>query len=156
MKTGETTGQTPAPIYTFVDYDNSFNPSRDNKTYEPSYKARQNQPSWVVSTKTNVEFDIDIVDSAALQEFFKTNEDNLNVETEIIRVWYATPTGTGTVTYPAKKAAFLMNMNPLDGEAGQPMKATGTLSMQDQEWTEGTATITFVQGVPTVSFTPTV
>lgn len=139
------TGTSAVPVWTFVDYDTSFNPSRDNTTYDASYKSRKVQPSWVVASKFSIEFDIDIVDSETLQEWFKTNEDVMNAPTEVIRVWK-----TGSTPYAAKKAAFNMNCNPLDAEAGGPAHATGTLSMTDDGWTVGT--VTFSDGVPT--FTP--
>lgn len=124
-----------SPTWTLVDFDNSFNPARDNTTYDAAYKARKNQPSWVVSSKTTVEVDIDIVDDATLQEWFKTHEDDFNTEVEILRVWK-----TGTSPYDAKKAAFVWNGNPIDGEASAPARVTGTMSMIDDGWTLGTAT----------------
>lgn len=139
------TGTSSVPVWTFVDYDTSFNPSRDNTTYDASYKSRKVQPSWVVASKFSIEFDIDIVDSETLQEWFKTNEDVMNAPTDVIRVWK-----TGSTPYAAKKAAFNMNCNPLDADAGGPAHATGTLTMVDDGWTVGT--VTFSDGVPT--FTP--
>ena len=139
------TGTSAVPVWTFVDYDTSFNPSRDNTTYDASYKSRKVQPSWVVASKFSIEFDIDIVDSETLQEWFKTNEDVMNAPTDVIRVWK-----TGSTPYAAKKAAFNMNCNPLDADAGGPAHATGTLTMVDDGWTVGT--VTFSDGVPT--FTP--
>ena len=128
--------------WTFVDYDSSFNPSKDNTEYSPSYKARQTQPSWVVGTKINVDFDIDIVDSETLQEWFKTNEDVQNAPCEVMRVFK-----TGTSPYKAKKAAFVANIDPIDGDAGSAAHATGKLTMIDDGWTAGT--VTYTTGVPT-------
>lgn len=138
---------TPASTATwvFVDFDTSFNPSKDNTEYSPSYKARKIQPSWVVGSKITVDFDIDIVENAALQNFFKTNEDVMNAPCEIMRVWK-----TGSTPFAAKKAAFSCNINPLDGDAGSAVHATGTMTMTDDGWTVGTAAYT--NGVPT--FTP--
>lgn len=145
IKTGES-GTPAVPTYTLIDYDNSFNPTKDINFYEPTYKARQNQPKWATSVKTSIEFDIDIVESEALQTYFKDNEDILNVETEIVRVW-----AVGTepqAGYAAKKATFVMNQNPIDGEAGSAIHATGTLDMTSDGWTAGT----FKNG----AFTPSV
>ena len=139
------TSDTSTPTWTFVDYDTSFNPSRDNTTYDASYKARKVQPSWVVSSRFTVDFDIDIVESEALQTWFKKHEDDQNTPTDIIRVWK-----TGSSPFAAKKAAFNMNCNPLDADAGGPAHATGTMTMADDGWTNGT--VTFSGTTPT--FTP--
>lgn len=141
------TGSSSSPTWTFVDYDTSFNPARDNTTYDASYKSRKVQPSWVVSSRFTVEFDIDIVEDETLQQWFVTNEDVANAPTDILRVWK-----TGASPFAAKKAAFNCNCNPLDAEAGGPAHATGTMIMVDDGWTNGT--VTFNQGVPT--FTATV
>lgn len=128
--------------WVFVDYDSSFNPSKDNTEYSPSYKARKVQPSWVVGSKVTVDFDIDIVDSATLQSWFKTNEDINNAPCQVLRVFK-----TGSSPYKAKKAAFVANINPIDGDAGSAVHATGTLTMVDDGWTDGT--VTYSQGAPT-------
>ena len=133
--------------WTFVDFDTSFNPTKDNTEYSPSYKARKVQPSWVVGTKISVDFDIDIVESETLQTWFKTNEDVQNSPCEILRVWRA-----GTSPYAAKKAAFICNTNPLDGDAGSAAHATGTMVMVDDGWTSGTVAYDSTTGAPT--FTP--
>lgn len=125
---------TPA-VWTFVDFDTSFNPSKDNTEYSPSYKARKVQPSWIVGTKISVDFDIDIVENATLQEWFKTNEDVMNAPCQIMRVWR-----TGSSPYNAKMANFTCNTNPLDGDAGAQAHATGTMVMIDDGWTIGTVT----------------
>lgn len=139
------TSTTSTPAWTFVDYDTSFNPTRDNTTYDASYKARKVQPSWVVASRFTVDFDIDIVDDETLQDWFVANEDVQNAPTDILRVWK-----TGSSPYAAKKAAFICNCNPLDAEAGGPAHATGTMTMVDDGWTDGT--VTFAGGTPT--FTP--
>ena len=41
-------------------------------------------------------------------------------------------------TYEAKKAAFVMTQNPIDGAAGEAIRATGTLTMTDTAWIHGT------------------
>lgn len=151
IKTGETSGSSPAPIYTYVDYDNAFNPATNMEEYAAKYKARKNQPKYKVTKSISIEFDFDLVEGNALTEWLEANELGLNVPTEIIRV-YPRPSGS-PVEYPALKAGFVMNANMFDGEANAPLRATGTLDMVDDGWTEGTATITVTQGVPTVTFT---
>lgn len=141
------TGTSSSKVWTFVDYDSTFDPSRDNETYEASYKARKTQPKWVTSSTFTIDFEIDIVDGEDLQTYFVNNEDNLNVETELLRVW---PVAVSSGSYPAKFATFSMNMDPLDGGAGEPVKAKGTLDMIDDGWTVGIVTYNG-SGVP--SFT---
>ena len=148
MKYFINTSSTSTPVWTFVDYDSSFDPSRDNDEYEASYKARKTQPKWVTSQSFNIEFDIDIVANETLQAWFIEHEDDTNVPTDILRVW---PIEVSSGTYPAKMAAFNMTENPLDGAAGEPVKATGTMSMIDDGWTVGT--VTYSSGVPV--FAPT-
>lgn len=190
MKTGTST-------FTKVSEDSAFDPSVDLQTYDPTYKDRINQPSYVTGKKTSIEMDVDMLESGAFQDFLLASEDVTNAETEIVRVmmfrpraatWAATTaktvglrvvggtniyectvagttgataptwptTGTvvdGTVTwkyirpatgyptgiggYEAKKAAFNLNLNPLDGSAGEAIKATGTLTMTSDGWTPG-------------------
>lgn len=138
-----------------VSEDSAFDPKTDLSTYEPSYKDRMNQPSFVTGKKTSVEFDIDIVEEQALQEFFMAHEDDVNVPVDLVRVMMFRPVFDATDTtkvigYEAKKAAFSMTQNPLDGSAGEVIKATGTLTMSSDGWTEGTFDI------DTKSFAPAV
>lgn len=135
LKTDET--------FTRVSENSAFDPATDITTYDPSYKDRMNQPSFVTGKKTSVEFDIDIVEQQELQEWFIANEDAVNVPTEIVRVMMFRPVMDTVdpqmiVGYEAKKAAFNMTQNPLDGSAGEVIKTTGTLSMTSDGWTEGT------------------
>lgn len=200
LKTGTST-------FTQVTEDITFDPASDLTTYDPKYKDRVIQPSYVTGKKNTVEFEIDLIEAGVLAEYLRANEDETNVATEIVRVFMAYPcypawiastaytlgdhvvadsklyectaAGTsgataptwpssGTVTdgtvvwtyvgagshyptgtegsYEAKKAAFVMNQNPLDGTAGEALRASGTLTMTDTAWTEGTfapATATF-------------
>jgi hypothetical protein len=125
---------------------NAFDPATDLTTYDPTYKDRVNQPSYVTGKKTTIEMDIDLIAPGDLQEWLLANEDEVNVPTEIVRVLMfkaATAPATG---YVAKKAAFSLTQNPIDGSAGEAAKATGTLKMTSDGWTEGTfdpATATF-------------
>lgn len=131
LKTGEST-------FTRVTEDSTFDPSTDQTTYDPSYKDRRNQPSYVTGQKTTVEFDIDMIEGGTLQSYLEANEHVPNVATELIRVKMYKPATAPAVGYEAHKAAFSMNMNPLDGPAGEALKATGTLSMTSDGWTKGT------------------
>ncbi|MHB1323992.1 MAG: hypothetical protein ACYCXZ_06580 [Coriobacteriia bacterium] len=201
MKTGTS-------VFTRITEDSAFDPASDLQSYDPTYKDRVDQPSYVTGKKTSVDLDIDMLDAGALQDYLLANEDVINAPTEIVRVmmfrpragaWAASTamtvgkrivggtniydcttagtTGTtaptwptsGTVTdgtvvwtyvrsatgyptgtggYEAKKATFNLNMNPLDGSAGEAVKATGTLKMTSAGWTAGSFDPT------TATFTP--
>jgi hypothetical protein len=202
LKTGTST-------YTKVTEDVTFDPSSELNTYDPTYKDRVVQPSYVTGRKNTVEFEIDLIEGGVLHEFLLENEDVANVATEVVRVFEAHPAypewaaetaytlgkrviadgklyecttagtsgataptwpGTGTVadgtgdlvwtyvasasyfaigaegSFEAKKAAFVMTQNPVDGAAGEALRASGTLTMTDEAWTIGTfdpATATF-------------
>ena len=60
--------------------------------------------------------------------------------TTLVWTYVSSSTGyvIGTAGYSAKKAAFNLNQNPLDGASGEAVRATGTLRMTDDGWTEGT------------------
>ena len=131
-----------------VTENNAFNPTTDLTTYDPTYKDRVNQPSYVTGKKTTIEMDIDLIDPGPLQTWLMENEDAVNVPTEIVRVMMfkaATPPSTG---FEAKRAAFTLTQNPIDGSAGEAAKATGTLSMTSDGWTASTFNPT------TATFTP--
>jgi hypothetical protein len=193
-------------VFVRVTENNAFDPSTDLETYDPKYKDRVNQPSYVTGKKTSIEMDIDLIDPGELQSWLIAHEDEVNVEVDIVRVfsfrpavpdWAATTAHTvgqrvigstniyectvagttgsseptwpssGTVTdgtatwtyvgsaeghpvgasgYAAKKATFTLTQNPIDGPAGEAAKATGTLNMKSDGWTEGlfdTGTKTF-------------
>lgn len=127
---------------------NAFNPTTDLTTYDPTYKDRVNQPSYVTGKKTTIEMDIDLIDPGPLQTWLMENEDAVNVPTEIVRVMMfkaATPPSAG---FEARRAEFTLTQNPIDGSAGEAARATGTLSMTSDGWTPGT----FDPG--TATFTP--
>jgi hypothetical protein len=130
--------KTGASTFTRVTEDSAFDPAVDLTTYDPSYKDRMNQPSYVTGKKTTVEFDIDLLEGGTLQDYLQANEDVVNVATELVRVKMYVPATTPAVGYVAKKAAFNMNVNPIDGSAGEALKATGTLAMTSDGWTSGT------------------
>lgn len=154
IKTGETSsGGSTVPVYTFVDYDNSFDPTANIEEYAAKYKARKTQPKYKTSRSVSIEFDFDLVNGTALAEFLLANEDVLNAPTEVIRV-YPDPDGSTTPNYPAKRGEFVMTQNPIDGEANNPARATGTLDMVGDGWEDGTAQISIVDGVPQVTYTP--
>lgn len=137
-------------VFVRVTEDNAFDPSTDLNTYDPTYKDRINQPSYVTGKKTTIELDIDLIDPGALQTWLMENEDAVNVPTEIVRVMMFKPATAPAIGFVAKKAAFSLTQNPIDGSAGEAAKATGTLLMTSDGWTAGTF------DPQTATFTPAV
>jgi hypothetical protein len=117
-----------------VTEDTAFNPSVNREEYSPKYKCNKVQPKYSAGKTTAIDVDIDVEDKP-LQGWFLDHEDDDNVATDIVRV--RTDKGTAP-SHPAKKAAFVWNGNPLDGEASGPLKVTGKLDMTSDGWTEGT------------------
>lgn len=138
--------RTGANTFVRVTEANAFDPSADISTYDPTYKDRMNQPSYVTGKKTTIEMDVDLITPGALQDWLLENEDKVNVVTDVVRVLMfkkATAPATG---FLAKMAAFVLTQNPLDGSAGEAIRATGTLTMTAADWVVGTfdpATATF-------------
>ena len=129
------TSDAETAVYTRVTEDSTFNPAVDQTTYSPSYKDRTVQPEYVTGTKVTVEFNIDVMGDQTLQDWMRTHEWDINVPTKLVRV----DTSKGTKgARPAIMAAFAMNENPIDGAAGEALKATGSLKMTDAGWTKGT------------------
>lgn len=136
-----------------VTENSAFDASNDLSTYSPTYKDRMNQTEYVTGRKTTIEMDIDLLSPGTLQEWLLDNEDEVNVETEVVRVFMfkevmAGEPLAGTGTYRAKKAAFVLTQNPVDGAAGEAAKLTGTLTMTSDGWTPG------VFDPETATFTP--
>lgn len=138
--------KTGASVFTRVTEDTAFDPKTNRKQYETNYKDRVNQSIHAISQTTTISFDIDMADSGALQTYLEANEDVMNVATEVIRVSMHKPATLPAVGYEAKKAAFVMNQDPHDGDAADRLRARGELTMTDTVWTAGTfdpATATF-------------
>ena len=132
------TATSPADVFTNVTEAVKFDPAVDLQTYDPKYKDRLNQPSYVTGKKTTIEFEIDYFDDGDVVDFLVLNEDVINVETEIVRVYMMTAAESPATGYVAKLATFSMNQNPIDGAAGEVLKLTGTLAMTSDGWETGT------------------
>lgn len=143
----DTSDSAETPVYTNVTEDTAFDPSSDITTYDPKYKDRINQPSYVSGKKTTIEMDIDIIKNQPFQVWLLKHEDDVNVPTSVVRVWMDEETSGA---YKAKMANFVMTEKPIDGPSGEALKATGTLTMTSDKWTEGTFNPT------TKAFTPNV
>lgn len=142
-------------VSTFTKLENlkDFSPSADKQTYERKYKDRVNTSEVVTGVKYSFEAEVELEESGTLHTFLETNEDALNVPTEIVRVKKFRPgvdaSGNPTTSYEARKAAFVLNVDPIDGSAGEFLAVKLTLGMTDEAWTAGTfdtATSTFTPG----------
>lgn len=123
-----------------VTEDTSFETSNDDNTYEPEYLDRKVQPSYVMSRKTSIEFEVDAVLPGDIQKELYEREDQLNVPvlyTRTVGVDFATGTALPATALKAKQAQGVLTMNPLSGEASGPAKLTGSLTLTT-DWTYGT------------------
>lgn len=112
--------------------DSTFNPSNEDNTLDRKYKARKTGVSYVTGRKVNIEFDIDIISGQALQDWFIKHENDVNVPTKIVRNW-TFPDGTSKAQY----GEFTVSQNPIDGEAEEFLRATGTFRMVSDGWVDG-------------------
>lgn len=133
--------------------DTAFDSEVDTKSYEPAYKSRKVQPKYVMGRTTTINWDIDIVLPQELQSKLIEHEDSINVPVVVVRTLnVVTTTGeqAQSSALPAKKAAGILNSNPLDGDASNPLKSTGSIVMSE-EWIEGTFDSTQKKFTPKVS-----
>ena len=117
----------------------SWEDEGDEQTYEPSYIDMRTSPTYVLGTKASISYEKDVFRNNALDNFFTTNEGASNLPVEILRVysWLTEEEGSGC---KAKKAPFLLSAKMLSKpNSGEPVKATGSLSMADNgAWEDGT------------------
>lgn len=136
--------QTSTGVYTRVTEDSTFDPSSDLTTYDPKYKDRVVQPSYVTGRKNTVEFEIDLIEGGTLHEFLIANEDVANVPTELVRVFEAHP------AYPAHAVStayvegdhviadgklFVCSEAGTSGDPAPTWPGTGTVTDGTAEWT---------------------
>ena len=172
-----------------ISEDTEFEPESDTSTYDPTYKDRANQPSYVTGRKFSISYSIDHMIGNDLQEFLYAIEDRYNFPITLYRVdefeaattvpadwkastkyaigdrvhdkkkiYEATKAGTSNSSAPtwkdegditdsdvtwkyvgaapekkegfrAKKWEAVITPNPISGEASEPNKHTGTISM---------------------------
>lgn len=113
--------------------------SDDANTYEPEYIDTKRRPKYTLSKSASIDYEKDMYRNNALDTFLASHEDDTNVPVEVCRVrtWEKATGSSGGLV--AKKAAFLLTPNQLDkNTAGEPIKLKGTLSMSDNDWTQGT------------------
>lgn len=110
--------------------------SNDTNTYEPEYIDPKNNPTYVRSKSAAVEYEKDLYKNNALDAFLVKNRNSMNIAVELVRVY---PWELDAEKPTAEKAAFSLTPNALSkSTAGEPVKLTGTITMLDADWTEGT------------------
>lgn len=123
-----------------VTEDTSFDTSNDDNTYEPEYLDRKVQPSYTMSRKTTMEFEVDAVLPGDIQAALYAREDELNVPvlyTRTVGVDFTTGEALASTALQAKQAQGTLTMKPLSGDASAPAKLTGTVTLTE-EFTYGT------------------
>lgn len=125
------------PIWLEVTNLLSWNFGDDENSYDPKYIDQANGKHFVLGSTTSIEYEKDMYKNNPLDEFLDSIEGKTNVPVEICRVktWKDNE---------AQMARFLLTPKRLDkNSAGEPIKLKGTLSMSDDEWTDGK----FIDGV---------
>ena len=123
-----------------VTEDTSFELENDDKTYEPEYLDRKVQPVYTMSRKTTFNFEVDMVLPGEIQAALYAAVDELNVPvlyTQTLDVDPATGDACAATALIAKQAEGTLTMSPLKGEASNPIKLAGKVSLTSG-WTYGT------------------
>lgn len=115
-----------------VTEDPKFDTSNDDQTYEASYLDRKVQPTYTMSRKTSLEFEIDAILPGDIQARLAAHEDDLNVPVLYIRtlaVDMATGAALPETALAAKRAEGNLTMQPISGEASGVAKLKGTVNL---------------------------
>lgn len=133
-------GNSSTPDWEEVTHLLSWEDDGDEQTYEPNYIDKKLPSRYVLGTTASISYEKDMFRNNALDTFFQTHEDESNIPVEIMRVYTWLTEGDSPTTYTAKKAPFLLSAKMLSKpNSGEPVKATGTLSMDDSgAWETGT------------------
>lgn len=126
-------GTSSAPNWQNVSNLLSWEFDDDADTYEPEYIDTKKRPVYTISKSASIEYEKDLYKNNELDAFLVEHEDDTNISVQVCRVrtWES-----GAVN--AKMANFLLTPSQLDkNSAGEPVKLTGTLSMDSTEWTKG-------------------
>lgn len=120
---------------------NSADHTAEPDEYETAYIERKNQTKYVMSEKSGVEFEIDMVGPDGVQKDLAAIEDLYNVPGRITRTLaydFATGTACEASALVAKQADCIVNASPIkQGATTDPLRMTVTVSMTD-DWVKGT------------------
>ena len=119
---------------------NSIGTNRDRDEYETAYVEREKQATYVLGTKDTIEFEVDAMGPEGAQQQFVAHEDEVNVPVTYVRTIgydFASGAACPATAHVAKQAAAVLNVDPLGGESGEPIKITGTINVTEQ-YTAGT------------------
>lgn len=115
-----------------VTEDPTFDTENDDKSYEPEYLDRKVQPTWTMSRKTSLKFEVDAVLPGDIQARLASCEDEINVPvryTRTLAVDLQTGNALPSTALAAKRAEGTLTMDPIKGGAGDPMKLSGTINL---------------------------
>lgn len=120
---------------------NSADHSAEPDEYETKYIERKHQTRYVMSEKTSVEFEVDMVGPDGLQKELAGIEDLYNVPGRVTRTLaydFAQGKACPETALVAKQAPCLVNTSPLtQGSVSDPLRMTVTVSITE-EWEHGT------------------
>ena len=141
------TGTSAEPTWTQATELLTWEPSADPKTYEPAWLDRKVSPTFVQGRACSINWTKDTVKGGALEAWVMEHRNESDLACEVCRVY----TWLGTAAaQTADMAAFMFNpADPSNANGGQPVVTSGSLSMADDGWTEGTwnpTTKTFTAG----------
>lgn len=128
-------GSTESPNWQNVSNLLSWEFDDDAETYEPEYIDTKKRPVFTLAKSATIEYEKDLYENNELDSFLVEHEDDTNIAVQVVRV-YTWLGSDGART--SKMANFLLTPSALDkNSAGEPIKLTGTLTMNDSEWTKG-------------------
>ena len=119
---------------------NTFDVEREANTYEPEYIDKRTQPTYNLGLTDSISFEVDAFGPGGAQQEFAKHEDEQNVAVEYVRTCaYDFENGQACAadSLVAKHATAILNMNPFGQDAGNPVRMSGTITI-DSEYDKGT------------------
>lgn len=104
----------------------------DEDAYEPAYVNTRKKKKYIKDSTASIEYEKDAYNGNALDAWIMSHEDDSNIPVRVCRVrtWEEDA---------AKCAKFLLTPKQLDkNSSGEPIKLKGSMTMSDDEWTNGT------------------
>lgn len=120
---------------------NSAEHTAEPDEYETAYIDRKNQTKYVMSEKSSVEFELDMVGPGGVQAKLYGIEDEYNVPGRIVRTLaydFAKGAACPQTALVAKQADCVVNCSPItQGSTTDPLRMTVTVSLTG-DWAGGT------------------